>query len=184
MAHLPYHQEVSDIITNTNIKHIFIVRDPRDVLISQVKYIAEIDLTHPAHELYATLSDEEKLMVSIQGKKGITTPIDIALAKYSPWISDKNCLVVKFEDLIGSNGGGDDDTQKETVKKIAEYLELSLSGDEIDMIAGHIFSRDTITFRKGTCGDWVNEFKVQHIEAFRGIVSDELLSSFGYEWEF
>lgn len=89
------------------------MRDPRDIAISNYVYITYIDSSHRLHKYFKTLnSDSERLMASIQGVEGkdlLDNISSLSLADhvngYLPWIDKPDCLVVRFEDLVGVRRG-------------------------------------------------------------------------------
>lgn len=99
---------------------------------------------------------------------------------YWGWLSHfPDFVLIKFEDLIGSKGGGSDETQINTVKKIANNLGKKLTDNEIKIIADNLFGA-TWTFREGQIGCWKKYFKPIHKDCFK-IVAGQLLIELGYE---
>lgn len=77
---------------------------------------------------------------------------------YMPWIGTKECLTVRFEDLIGHDGGGNKKSQLQTAASVIRHLGLDLPQYRIEEIARKTFSTGSKTFRKGQIGDWRNHF--------------------------
>lgn len=67
------------------------------------------------------------------------------------WLTAAGVLVIKFEDLVGSNGGGNDNLQKEVFSKIIDFIGAD-SSNEIDY-ASKLFG-ESKTFRAGKIGSW------------------------------
>jgi hypothetical protein len=88
-------------------------------------------------------------------------------------------LTVRFEDLVGSNGGGDDAKQLATVKAIAKHASIELSEERAQEIASNLFGNKG-TFRKGQIGAWKEEFTAEHKDLFKQY-GGELLIKLGYE---
>jgi hypothetical protein len=99
---------------------------------------------------------------------------------YLGWARQGVGLVVKFEELIGEKGGGDDQIQKETVSRIAEYLGLKLSDQELAAVCAGLFWTKAETFRKGQIGSWREHFTPEHRAAFERVFGN-LMEDFGYE---
>ena len=89
---------------------------------------------------------------------------------------------IRFEDLIGPNGGGDWETQLETIQKIADHLGITVTEEKIERVARNLFG-GTGTFRKGQIGAWKKHFKEHHKQAFKAIAG-QLLVDLGYETDF
>lgn len=156
-GHRHFEEELNNILSKNKISHVLIVRDPRDVVVSLAFYLPKRPEQKDFPDIQ-NLSQHERLMACI---KGIDDTIDLpSIAKrykdYIPWLNDDNCLVIKFEDLIGSHGGGDDKKQLETLRRITEHVGISFGERELKEIASKTFNERSATFRKGQIGDWAN----------------------------
>ena len=89
-------------------------------------------------------------------------------------------MLVRFEDLIGTNGQGEKDRQIETLKSICRHLEIELDYQQLDEVADHVFDRTAVTFREGQIGTWKKYFKPVHHQALNKLLSD-LIEQFGYK---
>ena len=101
---------------------------------------------------------------------------------YTPWIEHPQVYTVKFEDLIGPDGGGSLESQLIEIINIANHIGISLSKEEAHAIASSLFGNSP-TFRKGQIGDWKNHFTEEHKELFKKIAG-QLLIDLGYESDF
>lgn len=101
------------------------------------------------------------------------------MRNYIPWLSD-DCLLIRFEDLVGAKGGGSGQKQSETVRKLVEHLEIDLSEDKLNQIAGDVHNANSRTFRKGVIGGWRDEFTAEQSQWFKEKFND-LLVTLGYE---
>lgn len=180
-AHLPSHQEILEIISKLNIKVVFMVRDPRDVAISNFKYVSEIDATHKTHKYIASLgNDQERLAAIINGKEGLIASVSEVWRRFDGWFSDPNTLVVKYEDLVGPSGGGDKKKQARVIGDIGRHLDIDLDSDDIFNVCKKVYNRKAATFRKGQIGGWRNTFSQQNVDLFKRSTGD-LLVRLGYE---
>jgi hypothetical protein len=86
-----------------------ILRDPRDMAVSQMHYIKQLG-NHFAHQGYMALpSDHERLLVSIRGGElggRKLQSLDERYRQFLRWEREGGAAVVKFEDLVGTKGGG------------------------------------------------------------------------------
>lgn len=157
-AHMPLSKALSDGLSQAgNVKTILIVRDPRSVVVSQYKYISDIDVTHPTHDIinqYENISD--KLRACILGVDGHIEAVVDVYRSYSAWLEREDTLVVKFEDLVGKNGGGDDATRKSKIYEIAHFLGIDINSNAYSAIVENIGSPNTSTYRSGNVHDWKN----------------------------
>lgn len=187
-GHLYWNLELIKLLTSSNIRTIFIIRDLRDVAVSLADYLTNKEPNHRLHSYFKSLkSNEERLMAAIVG-------VDAKLLEdgkraeslgewatgFAPWLNEPNCLAVRFEDLIGSAGGGNDETQLKTVFAIAKVLNANISEEQINKVAREIFFNRSTTFRKGQIGDWQNHFTDEHKYAFKKVAGEALIK-LGYE---
>jgi len=184
------YEEFSQMAKPDNYRVFFVMRDPRDLVIS--RYFSE-KYSHPRlnewHEKNRKFLNEipvadglECLIESIA-----TTFNDLYSAMYS-WLranDDPHILVCKYEDLIGAGSKnsfshifthcGIDIPAVEIAEIVDRYSFEKLSqgrkqGDE------NVFSH----YRKGISGDWKNYFDKNHILLFKRIAG-QLLIDLGYE---
>ncbi|PLX75192.1 MAG: hypothetical protein C0615_08045 [Desulfuromonas sp.] len=179
-AHLPAHKELMSVLSKTDVKVILMIRDPRDIVVSNFNYVLKVDKTHPTYEyLHSLPDDKSRLMATICGVDGLITPIAEALKLYEPWLRFENTHVVRFEDLIGEQGGGSLQGQLKTVSDLASFLEVQLSEQKLQHICSKIYNSRSITFRKAQIGGWKDVFCREHLAAYSRSV-DGLASLYGY----
>lgn len=187
-GHVFYNADNAAIVEEHDLEMPLIVRDPRDVVTSHFHYVSEKHPEHRLHDHYVSLPDDDaRLMASIRGVDGAHTDDGDRLESIGEWMDaflswqeKPYVTVVRFEDLIGPNGGGSRDRQMETVRQLADHLEVTLSDDEVEYISQNVFSTSASTFRKGLIGDWKNHFTPEHVEAFKDEAGDWLVEM-GYE---
>src|ERR1041385_604268 len=124
MAHLPYEPDHPKTTAARGTSVIFVIRDPRDVVVSEAHYLAA-NRSHRLHELFrgqATLKDMVLLNVRGNEEHGVFS-IGEKLDRYRGWL-DSGALVVRFEDLIGEAGGGGDAAQLAPLRAIFEHSGL------------------------------------------------------------
>jgi hypothetical protein len=129
--HYHWTAELSSLVAAKGIRAVFLYRDPRAQLVSNLHWIMKTPM-HPWHPYLAKhlRTIDERLIALIRGvsqddvdcffppgmrfpdsrsnegprsrlQGGITSLFGI----YLPWLKDPQCLSVKFEDLIGPRGG-------------------------------------------------------------------------------
>lgn len=188
-GHLKYHRHLDVTLSEGRIKHVLMVRDPRDIAVSNFVYLTRIDRKHRLHDYFSRVlkTDDERLMASIQGVPGNLLPdgVDsLSLAEhmrgYMEWKENSDCLVVRFEDLVGAAGGGSEEKQLSSVSAIARHIGLDLDDDELRSIAGRLFNPGSRTFFRGQIGTWREHFKDMHMEAVRASLGNAIVQ-LGYE---
>ncbi len=187
-GHLYWSQVLIDLLVTNDIRTIFIIRDLRDVAVSSACYLNDKNSHHRLQSYFASLeSDDERLMAVILGAKqqlfsdcqDRKSLGEFGMA-FLPWLEEPNCLVVRFEDLIGTAGGGNDKKQRESLQTIINYLDIDISDEKIAQMAEKLFFRNSRTFRKGKIGDWQNWFNTKHKQVFKDVAGETLIK-FGYE---
>jgi hypothetical protein len=162
------------------------LRDPRDVVVSNAFYIAK-SKRHRRHQRFTTeLADaDERLMACIVGLPETASgpaldSIGERLRQYLPWRDDPTTHTCRFEGLIGPSGGGTIERQRQEIEAIAEHVGRRLSPEQIDRVARSSWSPRSSTFRRGEVGDWQNHFSDTHKVAFKQEAGHELIA-LGYE---
>ena len=89
-------------------------------------------------------------------------------------------LCVRFEDLVGSHGGGDDGRQRTAVAAVAAHVDRPLSSAQAQRVAGGLWSPRSSTFRKGLVGGWRTEVTEAETALIKAVIGDDLIAM-GYE---
>ncbi|WP_068471469.1 sulfotransferase domain-containing protein [Candidatus Protochlamydia phocaeensis] len=148
---------------------ILMIRDLRDALVSYVYHISP----SLEEQFGSSLSFDEKLalVLDLAGYEvGKAFERDVVVA--IDWMRDPDVLVNRFEDLVGSIGGGSSEKQQETLFSLSKALGIALQDDKLRDIQEHLFGNDTGpkvsgTFRSGQIGSWKSHFQPHHIDLFK-----------------
>lgn len=185
-AHFAALPELLSLLDTLDYKIIATLRDPRDVAVSSAFYITGLK-RHFLYDRFHTefITPEQRLMATITGfppKEGHRGLGSIAnrVRRYMAWHDDPNTYVCRFENLVGSSGGGSDDAQRREVAAIARHVDRELPTEGVAGTAAKTWSATSSTFRKGAVGDWKNHFTEAHKTAFKDVAGDELIE-LGYE---
>lgn len=195
-AHLAYYYEYDKLLNNKNFKKIFIIRDPRDQIISRIYYFyrhknlfSSLQNLSINEFITALIGSSDKIFFedllsshTYYDYKPSLPYISNILSFYNefiPWRNTENCYTVKFENLVGPKGGSNLQIQINEIKKISAFLGLNLNDMQIKKIADELFG-GTSTFREGKIGAWKKYFTNEHKEAFKK-VAGQLLIDLGYE---
>ena len=87
--------------------------------------------------------------------------------------------MVKFEDLVGTKGGGSAVAQRLAVERVARHLGVEVQEATMGVVEEGLFGVGR-TFRKGQIGGWREEFSAEHERAVREVLGS-LLVELGYE---
>ncbi|MFL7869273.1 MAG: sulfotransferase domain-containing protein [Anaerolineales bacterium] len=180
-AHLFARPEVVTHVCTPAFVPYFIFRDPRDVVVSHVFYVTEMEPDHVHHAYYRSLPDfDARLKVSILGRPDVNVEFpDIAgrFAPYLGWLDQPSVMKIHFEDLIHERAG--------TLNRIIDHFlaRVLLQVDRellLESLESSINPSKSPTFRSGKTGEWKKHFTEEHKQIFKG-VAGELLIKLGYE---
>jgi hypothetical protein len=170
-------------LTSKNWATVFIHRDPRDVIVSSVFYITEINKSHALHAYYRDRLNNmgERIAAEIHGitESGFEySGVNKRFEKYIGWLDQPSVLSLRFEDLILE--------RENTLDRLLGYLEtrgahFSLPRlQAIAKIQSGMHSSRSGTFRKGQPGNWKEHFSEANKKTFKEVTGD-LLIRLGYE---
>ncbi|HEY5901292.1 MAG TPA: sulfotransferase domain-containing protein [Anaerolineales bacterium] len=180
-AHLFAWPEVVERLATPAYLSYFIFRDPRDVAVSHVFYVTEMEKRHVHHEYYAALPDfNARLSASILGRPdaGVEFP-DIAarFAPYLGWLDHPAVMPIHFEDLVNDRPAALD----RIVDHFLARVPLAVPRSRIhEVLESSINPAKSPTFRSGRTGEWKQHFTPQHRAMFKEAAGD-LLIRLGYE---
>jgi hypothetical protein len=177
VAHLARRSGWDDAVARAEARGLIMLRDPRDIAVSMSHYTLA-ETTHPWHSHYASLpSLHDRIRLTICGND-VVAPLRVLLKGYADW-SDAGALTVRFEDLVGPEGGGDEVRQVDTLRGIYAHLGVPLDDAGIDRVRHQLFSKRSPTFRRGTIGQWRAVFDAELSDLFER-EARELLDACGY----
>ena len=180
-AHLFARPEAVARVCTPKFAPYFIFRDPRDVVISHVFYVTDMEARHVHHGYYQSLPDfNARLKVSILGRPdaGIEFPnIADRFEPYLGWLNRPEVLTIHFEDLIHARAA--------TLTSIMDHLlsRVPLQAPRqliLDSLEASINPTKSPTFRSGKTGEWKKHFTEEHKKIFKEVAGD-LLVKLGYE---
>jgi hypothetical protein len=159
----------------------FIFRDPRDVVVSHVFYVTDMEARHVHHEYYRSLPDfDARLDASILGRPdaGVEFPnISDRFTPYLGWLDSPQVLTIHFEDLIQDRPA--------TLNRILQHLLARVPlevphAHVLNAVESSINPARSPTFRSGKTGEWKKYFTARHKEVFKSVAGN-LLIRLGYE---
>lgn len=188
-AHFPFVRSLQGLLDELGIRHVVIIRDPRDVAVSDMLYIGRTR-RHLHHGRVSELSESDALSFVIRGFRQEDGTVGLGsisdrMANYARWIGEPGVYVCRFEDLVGPAGGGDGVRQAETIRAIARHIGRPLPDGEVRSIAARVWNPESHTFRGGRIGGWSDRFADSHRALFKEIAGDWLVKlnyEAGYDW--
>jgi hypothetical protein len=192
VAHLRYSSNIAAHLQNSGICHLLMFRDLRDVIVSAAHYIGSMDKSHVGYEAMCNLPMRDRISLLLGDcdnkllknkdeqirDKLFDFPEEVR--SFMDWLPSENILVVKYENLIGSEGGGTSDAQVTELARIVDYIGWKANENELFEIGEKIYYTKSKTFRKSGQGGWKNYFTKYHKSRFKALLGNELVS-LGYE---
>jgi hypothetical protein len=160
---------------------VFNYRDPRDVLLSMVNFLAG-----RTRQGVGTFSEFQVFERILAAKPSLEEQLTYALADPSfPGSGDferalwllhhPNVCKVSFEELVGPEGGGSAERQAAAVARVVDFVGAEYAED----LARRLYRRDAFSFYKGRIGGWRDAFTAEHLRLFERRFG-EVLSLYGY----
>ncbi|MEK6222296.1 MAG: sulfotransferase domain-containing protein [Chloroflexota bacterium] len=183
-GHLHSDPEIVSALCQPGVAPFFIYRDPRDVVVSHVFYVTNIETAHIHHAYYANelKNFDERLTASILGRPELQEiPFPGIKKRFDPyldWLARPEVLSLRFEDFIAD--------KEKTLGVILDHAIMrgfAYKGNRqsaIQILAQAIDPKKSPTFRSGKVGSWREYFKPTHAALFKE-QAGELLIKLGYE---
>lgn len=185
-SHIFYSEENNNYLKQNNFKTIFIIRDPRDVALSFALLMKSSNTWQKIKYYHMPL---EKMISQIVLDFKIEAPgwtndtiNNMKLAsdfygQYMGWLDQDHVCVIKYEDLIGNAAGGTKDRQQAAIKKVADYLEVNISNEQIKDVANQLVKKEEV---HNKIGAWKTKFSKQNKQDYKNILGD-IIIKMGYE---
>jgi hypothetical protein len=182
-GHLHARPEILSQLTQNGYATYFILRDPRDVVVSHVHYVSKMAPNHIHHRYYTEELEtfDQRLSTSIRGIPDSSIPFPNVRTRFEPffgWLENKAVLSLHYEDFIHK--------RRSTIAKVLDHASERgfplMVGREaaIDSLIVSIDPARSPTFRSGKTGGWKDHFTAEHKRLFKQIGGD-LLIRLGYE---
>ncbi len=180
-AHLFARAEILSRVCTPAFVPYFIFRDPRDVVISHVFYVTEMETRHVHHAYYQSLPNfDSRLEVSILGRPETEIEFPNITERFAPylgWLDRPEILSIHFEDLIENRAA----TLNRILEHFSKRVTLHVPTNRIlEALKISINPSKSPTFRSGKTGEWKKHFSDEHKKIFKDIAGD-LLIKLGYE---
>ncbi len=181
-GHLHAEPPIVEVLCKPGMSAYFILRDPRDVVVSHAYYVTSEDTRHALKEHYNQLeSYDEQLTASITGLEDVQFDFPDIVGRFAPyidWLDRPEILVLHYEKFLSH--------REETLHRVLEHAiarGFAFEGDQdeaVETLSAAIDPGSSPTFRSGKSGGWREKFAPAHKELFKQIAGD-LLIRLGYE---
>lgn len=163
--------DMGTLLTNTapqitGYVQIIQIRDLRDVFVSLVNYL---DKRSPGvwskSGLTGNATFGDKLTVAI------STMLQTDIKNSLTWVNNPNVVVMRFEEVVGPQGGGDAVVQRQAITNLSNALGINLTDEKLQEITKNLFGvssgpKVAATFHQGQIGSWKKYFTPTHVKLF------------------
>ncbi|HWQ83981.1 MAG TPA: sulfotransferase domain-containing protein [Anaerolineales bacterium] len=175
--------EIIDFLARAPFAFYFILRDPRDVVVSHVHYVTDMEPNHIHHPYYKDelTSFAERLKVSIRGRPELAIDFPNIRQRFDPfmaWLDQPNVLTIHYEDFILNRQAALGQVLDFAVRR-GFPLQVGRQA-ALETLESSIDPQRSPTFRSGKTGGWKDQFTEAHKELFKAVTGD-LLIRLGYE---
>jgi len=161
-GHASYSEHLNFLLQEVGCKVVQVVRHPCAVLSSWVNYIAEPGYYwSEAHQYLADKPFEERVRFMLHGG-GFGGEGSLyyggfkdVLLQVQGWLDAVDVLTVRYEDIVGEMGGGDNVKQLQVISDVLQHIGIDADSRFIETISSKLYG-GTHTFRKGSVGGWRN----------------------------
>ncbi|HUE98929.1 MAG TPA: sulfotransferase domain-containing protein, partial [Anaerolineales bacterium] len=168
-AHLFARPEVVERVCSPAFVPYFIFRDPRDVVVSHVFYVTDMEARHVHHEYFQSLPDfNARLSTSILGRPDLNIEFPNIAERFAPylgWLEQPSVMKIHFEDLINDRTS----ILNRIIDHFLARVPLQISSPKrasrqviLEALESSINPRRSPTFRSGKIGDWKKHFTEEH----------------------
>jgi len=176
------------IFSNADIRIIFMLRDPRDQIISLAHFIKrrsywkidQLSVSEIITQIIQNYSLYYNPSIGLQEDVLLSVNQNSFYQLYLPWQSYEFVYTVKYEDLVGNKGGGSDEKQLQAMCNIASHLHIAVNREDLRQIQNQLYDQTSSTFRTGKIGSWRQEFTKEQKDLFKRVAGD-LLIELNYE---
>jgi hypothetical protein len=158
-------------------------RDPRDTLVSMINFLEGRTAAG-----YGNFYEADLFSTILSSKPTWEEKIDYALRDPSflghdqfqkaIWLlNHPKVCTVRYEDLVGPQGGGSRQAQVEAVDRVLRHIG---SDRDAEAVAGRVYNPQSWSFFQGRSGGWRERFSKRNLDRFREQYGD-LLEQYGYE---
>ncbi|MDB9450216.1 sulfotransferase domain-containing protein [Dolichospermum circinale] len=171
LGHIPWTPLLMPILSELNYQQVFIIRDPRAVVVSLIPFVLDTGKMPGRHFLeddFSLMSPTQRLDFILEGGYAVKAGVEIknfaeVYRSMLAWRNEENCLFIHFEDLVGEQGGGTKERQEAVVYKICSYLDIPFDDTILSQLS-EIYNPGARTFRTGKIDGWKSSMNAEDVE--------------------
>lgn len=162
---------------------VFSYRDPRDVLVSLINFV-----DGQTAGGFGNFSERRIYHSIIREKRTMAEKIEYALRdryflarqefEKCLWLLHHPAVCsVRYEDLVGPDGGGSAERQRAAVDRVLAHVDADA---DADLVRKQLYNTQAWSFHRGRPGAWREAFTAANLRQFYAVYGD-LLEQYGYE---
>jgi hypothetical protein len=187
-GHFGRSEVISGFLRDENIRHLFAVRDPREVICSTYRWLKDLRPHWAISRHLATLTPEEQIEQIITGLPALAPfdldravrwdrPLAERYAELTAWLDAPEVCVLRYEDMTGMNGCM---AQHTHLARALLFLNVSFTADDLAEVGRSICNPQSATFHTGPASDWKRLFTERHRQLFVDTGGEVLVERLGY----
>lgn len=175
-GHMGYLQTIEMLLAALNIGLVFVYRDLRDVVVSQMHHVLSDDdaLSHPDKEHYQRMSGPEEVMCAIIEGDDRFPGIFERWETFAPWITSQITHAMTYGEMLKSPRRcavnffqyAFEVAAKDADQNVKMY-DTSVRDEVVDIMVDSMGVKNTTTYRKGKTGTWKEEFTHAVVDCFK-----------------
>lgn len=180
-GHIRHQPDIVATLADAGCRTVVILRDPRAIALSAANYLRSNE-RHPLHSsILATYPElDDRVHAVITGiPPSVTSPgipgLPQRLDRYIPWLDEPGVLVVRYEDLVGAQGGGEEQRQRVVVRDVLGFLGFPADDGMVGRVTESVYSTASATFRRGQIDSWRHELAPRQVEFVNQACEQQLL---------
>jgi Sulfotransferase domain len=167
LGHITWTAELAPLLTELEMAHVAIIRDPRAVVASLLSFVLDTRGMPNPHFLEADFKKRSRLeQLDLILTGGYATEADLQIQNFAQvyramlaWQNEPDCLLLRFEDLIGEQGGGSEQKQQQVMEKIAQHLDCPITSP-----MPTVYNTTARTFRQGKIDSWKDNLEADVLD--------------------
>lgn len=169
------------------LKKIVNIRDLRDVCVSIVHQICKSPwpgMSAEERRAFKKMSFDEQLLYVIEFDYDVQevagyapNSLQTSIAKVAEqavlYSQNPEYLVCKYENLVGTLGGGTEESQKEEIRRITSFIGLEIADSTVDEVSSYLYGNEVDPFGQGSLTNFRSTFHKGKIQKWKGVFQEE-----------
>lgn len=174
-GHLPYTKELETLINKTGIHHLFLIRNPPNVIVSQIRYLTEQHRTNPYSKYFlACTSRTQQIQLVIKGNEAFKG-LGERLQAYRPWLDNGPVRILRFEELMQALHTAD----RNYFQQLLDFIGMSIDDEVLAQALDRARAQPGLTFSGSVSNDWGEHYNSETLSLYEDHVLEQAVA-FGY----